>query len=217
MRNYRKYTVLAIACFMLLFSFAESKAEDASREALEYRLMSMLISEEYENEFSLIVIGSETEPWCLGGGLGVLREEWRMLKTETIDALITANTGEVRRLEDSFDLPVEYRLVSEQDYMKTLMGDTGGAESTTLDAGSEGSAGMDAYAAISGATEPDWDSFDEAYPDAQGYLAFSRIDTAWPSAAAGSLWMKDWRATRSTWRCTGAPCSTLPPQAPTRS
>ena len=161
MRNYRKYTVLATACFTLLFSFAESKADDATREALEYRLMSILISEEYESEFSLIVIGSETEPWCLSGGLGVLREEWRMLKTETIDALITANTGEVRRLEDSFDLPVEYRLVSEKDYMKTLMGDAGGAENTVLDAGSDGSAGMDAYAAISGATEPDWDSFDE--------------------------------------------------------
>jgi hypothetical protein len=104
----------------------------------------------------------------------MLREEWRMLRTETIDALITANSEEPGRLENSFDLPVEYRLVSEKDYMKTLMGEDA-TESATLEADSESSTGMDAYAAISGATEPDWDSFDEAYPDAQGYLAFSKF------------------------------------------
>ena len=35
--------------------------------------------------------------------------------------------------------------------------------------------GADVYAAISEAADPDWDNFDKVFPDAQGYLTFSRV------------------------------------------
>jgi len=35
--------------------------------------------------------------------------------------------------------------------------------------------GAEAYAAKRAATEPDWDNFDRVFPDARGYLTFSRV------------------------------------------
>lgn len=176
MRKYRLPGFMVMICIVLLLSFADGTTEDASRETTDYELMSLLISDEYESEFSLILIGRDTEPWCLAGRLDILREEWPKLKNETIDALIINNRGETSRLDERFRLPVEYRLVSDREYLKALHGGTDRSDDETLPAGTEPAAsGADVYAAISDSTEPDWDNFDRVYPDAQGYLTFSRV------------------------------------------
>ena len=83
MRNYRKFRFLAIFVVVLSLTFAYGRAEEASCESPEYELMSLLISDEFEEEFSLILINQDTEPWCLGGGLDFLRKDWPRLKSET--------------------------------------------------------------------------------------------------------------------------------------
>jgi hypothetical protein len=132
--------------------------------------MSLLIREQYGSEFSVILINPDTEGWCLQEQLTFLRRRWSMLRQETIDSLIVNNSGGTQRLAERFSVPVEYRLLSETEYLQSLRGDK------TLAAGTEpASTGIDAYEAISGAVEPDWDGFDAAFPDAQGYLTFSRM------------------------------------------
>ncbi|MDD3643836.1 MAG: hypothetical protein PHQ19_10280, partial [Candidatus Krumholzibacteria bacterium] len=80
------------------------------------------------------------------------------------------------RLAERFSLPVRYRLVSEDEYLRSLRLDTDRAGDGTLAAGADAAAtGMGAYAAISGAVEPDWDNFDSVFPDALGYMTFSRV------------------------------------------
>ena len=120
MRNYRQSGFLAIVCILLLMTFADGKADDASPETTEYELMSLIIDDEYEGEFSPILINRDTEPWCLGGQLGVLQKTWRELKSETIDALIVNNRGATCQLEKQFRLSVDYRLLSEQEYLEVL-------------------------------------------------------------------------------------------------
>lgn len=169
MRNNRKPGLLVIICIVLLLTFAESRADDTSCESTEYELMSLFINTEYDTVFSLILINRETEEWCLGGNLGVLLEAWPELKSETIDALIVNNRGTTYRLDKRFRIPVEYRLLSEQEYVKVLQVDrilkAGGASVAT---------GMQEYTSTDDAAEPDWDNFDRVFPDAQGYLTFSR-------------------------------------------
>ncbi|UCD20149.1 MAG: hypothetical protein JSU64_03155, partial [candidate division WOR-3 bacterium] len=149
MRNYRKPGFLAIICIVLLLTFAESRADDTSCESTEYELMSLLINAEYDTVFSLILINRETEEWCLGGNLGVLLEEWPELKSETIDALIVNNRGTTCRLDERFRIPVEYRLLSEQEYVKILQ------EGRTLKAdGASLATGMQQYTSADDAAEP---------------------------------------------------------------
>ncbi len=173
MRNIRILLAAANIFAAALMQAAECGAQVAPCRSDEYDLMSLLIREQYGSEFSLIVISGGTEPWCLRQQLGFLRKKWPELKTETIDSLIVANNGVSRRLDTRFDLPVEYRVISDAEYIAALRGDSAGP-GLAASAGSAGT-GLEAYAAVSGAFQPDWDGFDRAFPDAQGYLIFSRI------------------------------------------
>ncbi|HSG29515.1 MAG TPA: hypothetical protein VLA34_13630 [Candidatus Krumholzibacterium sp.] len=176
MRNNRKYLSLAIACVVLLLSFVDGKTEERSPGSDDYELMSLLIGDEFEAEFSLILIDRETEPWCLGGNLAVIRKTWPDLKSETIDALIIANREASCRLTENFRIPVDYRLVSEKEYVQVLQNGRSASGGKVLSAGStSGGTDMDAYASSGDEFQPDWDNFDRVFPDAQGYLTFSRV------------------------------------------
>jgi len=171
----RKHTLhLVVACIAIaLLQAAECGAEGVSGRPDEYELMSLLIREQYGSEFSLILIGRDTESWCLGEGLGFLHRQWPQLKGETIDSLIVNNRGAVHRLARRFRLPVEYRLLSDQEYLEVLGGNT---DDGTFAAGADAAvSGMEVYEALRDAVEPDWDNFDRVFPDVQGYLTFSRV------------------------------------------
>lgn len=169
MRKYGKSLLTGIISIVLLPAFAEGNAGDSPLEPTEYELMSLLVNDEYEKEFSLIIISRETESWCLGGQLGILRETWPELRNETIDALIVNNRGGTCRVEERFSLLVECRLLSEREYVGVLQ------PGRTIEAGSAAAgAGMAQYAGALGDAAPDWDNFDRVFPDAQGYLTFSR-------------------------------------------
>ncbi len=138
--------------------------------------MSLLIREQYGSEFNMILINSDTESWCLREQLSFLQRQWPKLKQETIDSLIVNNSGETCELDKKFRIPVDYRLVSDHEYMQALYNNADPAGGKTLKAGNEPAvSGTDAYAAISEAAEPDWDNFDKVFPDAQGYLTFSKV------------------------------------------
>jgi hypothetical protein len=138
--------------------------------------MSLLIRELYGSEFTLILIDRDTESWCVSEPLGCLTKTWPKLKGETIDSLIANNSGAPHRLAESFSLPVEYRLISDDKYLEVLRCNSNSSGGGTLAAGADAAAtGMDAYAATRGAVEPDWDNFDKVFPDVQGYLTFSRV------------------------------------------
>ena len=179
-------TAAAAAATTAAAAAATTAAGDASCRAAEYELMSLLIREHYGSEFSLILIGRDTESWCLRQHLGFLQRQWPGLRSETIDSLIVVNSGATRRLAEKFILPVRYRLVAEDEYLRTLRLDQDRSAGGALQAGATLAAtGMEAYAAISGALEPDWDNFDRVFPDALGYLTFSRI--AFDSACTQAL------------------------------
>lgn len=175
MRNSRIHRMLAAVVIVLLVGTAECGAQDASCRTCRYDLMSLLVREQYGSEFSLVLIGDETEQWCIKEHLGFLQRKWPGLKSETIDSLIVCNNGMVGSLDERFDIPVEYRLVSYDEYLHVLRGGGEDREGITVRAASPASSGLEAYSAINGALEPDWDSFDRAFPDAQGYLRFSRV------------------------------------------
>ncbi len=167
MGNHRRSVLIAITSMFLLLSIADGKTEDASVEPAEYELMSMLIENEYESEFSLILINPETESWCLRGNLGALRKRWPKLKSETLDALIVNNRGASCMLEKQFRLPVDYRLLSEEEYLKILQ------NGRVLKAGAASVEEANVNPASAGFV-PDWDNFDRVFPESQGYLTFSR-------------------------------------------
>jgi hypothetical protein len=176
MRKYRLPAILAMIIVTMSLHVADSMAEGASTEAQAYEVMSLLIREQYGTEFNMILIGRDTENWCLREQLDFLQRQWPKLKQETIDSLIVNNSGVKYRLAERFSIPVEYRLVPDHEYLQALQGNTDHSGGETLKAGGEAAvSGMDAYAAISDATEPDWDNFDKVFPDAQGYLTFSRV------------------------------------------
>lgn len=176
MRMHKQIGLWAIFIIILLLQGADSRTEGASCKSDEYEVMSLLIREQYDEEFSLILINRDTESWCLRGQMDFLQRRWPKLKTETIDSLIINNSGATDRLAERFHIPVEYQLVSDHEYRKALKDKTDHSEIRTLKAGTQPAAtGTDVYAAISAATEPDWDNFDKIYPDAQGYLTFSRV------------------------------------------
>ncbi|MCX5753115.1 MAG: hypothetical protein NTW97_05650 [Candidatus Krumholzibacteria bacterium] len=143
--------------------------------------MSLLIREHYGSDFTLILIDRDIESWCLREPLGFLMKQWPNLKGETIDSLIANNSGAPYRFAERFSLPVEYRLMSDDEYFKVLRCDANPSGAVTLEAGADvGAAGMEANAANRGAAEhaavePDWDNFDKVFPDALGYLTFSRV------------------------------------------
>lgn len=176
MRKYRLPAILAIITVTLLLGVADSMAWEKVTESQDYEVMSLLINEQYGSEFNMILINRDTESWCLREQLSFLQRQWPNLKNETIDALIVNNSGETREFATKFHLPVKYKLVTDYEYLQALLNSDGISEEEILDAGTDPSvSGMDAYAAIKEATDPDWDNFDKIYPDAQGYLTFSRV------------------------------------------
>jgi hypothetical protein len=198
MRKYAISAILAITIAVLLLQVAPCNAQAGSCRSDEYELMSLLVREQYGSEFSLILIGRDTETWCLREQLSFLQRRWPRLRSETIDSLIVGNSGAPQCLAAEFDLPVEYRLISEAQYLEALRGGEGEAEAGTLAAGSGGAAsGAEAYASISGSVEPDWDGFDRTFPDAQGYLTFSRV--AFDSDCTQALVIFS-----NSYRCSGA-------------
>lgn len=176
MRKNGLVSIFAIFTAALLLQGGQATAGERSCTDDAYELMSLLIREQYGSEFSLILIGRDTESWCLRENLGFLQRKWPRLRGETIDSLIVRNSGAPGRLDEMFDLRVEYRLVPEERYLRALGLDPALEGGGTIAAGADAAAtGMEAYAAVQGALEPDWDNFDRVYPDAQGYLIFSRV------------------------------------------
>ena len=167
------WTVIGIA---LLLQASGAMAEGASCRSDEYKVMSLFIREQFDAEFSLILINRDTESWCLREQLSFLQRQWPKLKGETIDSLIVNNSGATVRLTESFRVPVKYRLVSDHEYLQALHDSADPSGDRTLKAGADSApSGVDAYASITEATDPDWDNFDRVFPDAQGYLTFSRV------------------------------------------
>ncbi|MBN2069901.1 MAG: hypothetical protein JW814_00475 [Candidatus Krumholzibacteriota bacterium] len=170
MRNFLQAGSLAIICIVLLITFADSMAGDKSCQSTEYELMSMLITSEYESEFSPVLINRDTELWCIAERLDILQKEWPGLKSETIDSLIAINRGPAVRLTGQFCIPVDYKLVSEEEYADLL-----GLRNIFKAGEGSGVAGMGQHASAGDRAEPDWNNFDRVFPEAQGYLTFSRI------------------------------------------
>jgi hypothetical protein len=176
MRNYGLHMSMTMIGIALLLTVADCRAESASCRPDEYEVMSLLIRAQYDKEFGLILINRDTEPWCLREQLTFLQRKWTGLSSETIDSLIVSNSGASCRLAGRFRLPVEYRLVSDKEYLQALLDTMDCPGDGTLQAGTgSASSGAEAYAAITDSIEPDWDNFDRVFPDAQGYLTFSRV------------------------------------------
>ena len=56
MRKYRRFGILVIMSIVLILQVADSRAEEASCKADEYKVMSLLIQEQYDKEFELIPV-----------------------------------------------------------------------------------------------------------------------------------------------------------------
>ena len=176
MRKNRAAGTFAIVTIALLLQTGGSVAADTSCKTSEYELMSLLIREHYGSDFTLILIDRDAESRCLFEPLGFLMKQWPKLKGETIGSLIANNSGAPHRFAERFSLPVEYRLMSDDEYFKVLRCDANSSGAGTLAAGADVAAtGMEANAAKRGAVEPDWDNFDKVFPDALGYLTFSKV------------------------------------------
>jgi len=176
MRKNKAAGIFAIVTVALFLQVGDSVAGDTSCRTSEYELMSLLIREHYGSDFSLILIDRDAESRCLFEPLGFLMKQWPKLKGETIDSLIANNSGAPHRFTERFSLPVEYRLMSDDEYFKVLRCNSNSSGTGTLEAGADvAAAGMEANAAKRGAVEPDWDNFDKVFPDVLGYLTFSKV------------------------------------------
>ena len=118
----------------------------ANIEQWEYEIMSALISSYYGNDFELLLIDDHTEAWCIKEQLKELRSEWVELKSETIDSLITRNNHSVP-IKNKLSVDTKYQLMPRDSYYEILK--AGGC--------------------------PDWDHFDEVYPDSPGFMTISRV------------------------------------------
>ena len=186
MRKNRAAGTFAIVTIALLLQTGVVVAANTSCRTSEYELMSLLIREHYGSDFTPILIDRDAESRCLFEPLGFLMKQWPNLKGETIDSLIANNSGAPHRFAERFSLPVEYRLMSDDEYFKVLRCNSNSSGAGTLEAGADvGAAVMEANAANRGAVEPDWDNFDKVFPDALGYLTFSRL--AFDSECAQAL------------------------------
>lgn len=119
--------------------------EGMGLEPEEYAALSVLIDSLYTRDYALIVIGSRTEPWCIHTQLHMLRERWPDLKQETVDSLIMRNSVSAD-VAGMFAIRSVHRVVTESEYRRVL----------------------------GGPAAPDWEAFDSAFVDAQGYLVVSR-------------------------------------------
>lgn len=176
-----KYPGLCVVAAALLAA-ASGSLDAGGPEGIEscgetsYGLISTLIREEYGKDFGLILVNRRTEPICLGVNLVSLMEEWEGLRRETIDSLIVANTGRTCIIEEKLDLDVEYRIVGEEEYFRSLAGgESGGKGDIYFDEGLIYSGHRGPEEAEGDTIHPSWESFDGEYPDAQGFLTFSMV------------------------------------------
>lgn len=146
--------VRIINCIIVVLGVCASTGFGASQSETkneckfeEYDIMSVLITAEYGSDYELILINTNTETWSIQTQMEILLETWPTLEQETIDSLILKNSGVHAILEEKFDLPATYLLISKQEFCRALQD----------------------------SLNPDWDNFDTTYPDAQGYLTFSRV------------------------------------------
>ena len=103
---------------------------------------------EYEIMSNLIdsYYGDDFELLLIDDQIDGLRTEWVELKAETIDSLITRNGCSVA-LENKLSVASRYRLMSRNSYHEILKASNG----------------------------PNWDNFDELYPESPGFLVVSRV------------------------------------------
>ena len=148
MRAYAGYFIsLLIFIALTTASYGGNDRPDQSNiEKWEYEIMSNLIDAYYGNDFELLLIDDQTEPWCIRGRVDGLRSEWVELKAETIDSLIVRNGCSVP-LSNKLSVESNYRLMSRSSYHEVLKAGNG----------------------------PDWDNFDALYPESPGFLIISRV------------------------------------------
>ncbi len=148
MRAYTSYfIILLIFIALTTASYAGNDRPDTSTvERWEYEIMSNLIDSYYGDDFELLLIDDQTEPWCIRGKVAGLRSEWVDLKAETIDSLIVRNGSSVP-IQTKFSIGSKYRLMSRNSYHEILKASGG----------------------------PDWDNFDSLYPESPGFLVISRV------------------------------------------
>ncbi|MBN1163812.1 MAG: hypothetical protein JXB45_04490 [Candidatus Krumholzibacteriota bacterium] len=176
MKIFKTIAMSILLGFSVLLSLSEGKVpETASCESSVYEVMSVLLREEYGEDFKLILINCDTEPIYEGIG-DFSREQWPGLKKETIDSLIIRNSGQMDCLEANFNLAVEYALIPERQYLRALQDSSDHREDKVY---SESGGYLilcdKEHAAECDTIQPDWDNFDKVYPDAQGFLTFSRV------------------------------------------
>ena len=148
MRVYAGYfiTLLVFIALTTASYGGNNHPEQSEIETWEYEIMSNLINSYYGDDFGLLLIDDQTEPWCIRGRIDGIRAEWVDLKPETIDSLIVRNGCSVP-MRRNLSLDSEYRLMSRNSYHEIL--EAGNA--------------------------PDWDKFDTAYPESPGFLVLSRV------------------------------------------
>jgi len=66
MRKNKPAVLFAILTIVMLLQAGAGMAGDTSCRTSEYEIMSLLIQEQYGSEFSLILIGRDTESSCPG-------------------------------------------------------------------------------------------------------------------------------------------------------
>ena len=123
----------------------DREVSPANIEQWEYEIMSTLISSYYGSDFELLLIDDHTEAWCIRERLNELSSEWVELKPETIDSLITRNDHSVP-IKNKLSVDTKYQLMSRDSY----------------------------YEVLKAGECPNWDYFEEVYPDTPGFMTISR-------------------------------------------
>jgi hypothetical protein len=148
MRVYAGYfiTILIFIALTTASYGGNDQPDQSVIEKWEYEIMSNLIESYYGNDFELLLIDDQTEPWCIRGRIDGLRTTWVELRAETIDSLIVRNGCSVP-IKKKLAIETRYRLMSRNSYHDILKAGKG----------------------------PNWDNFDELYPESPGFLVVSRV------------------------------------------
>ncbi len=115
-------------------------------EMQEYEAISVLITSYYGIDYELILINENTEAWCIGTQLDMLKRKWDDLKNETIDSLITRNSHSIK-LNNNLPLNTGYILFTYDKFIDVLQD----------------------------SINPNWDNFDKIFPDTPGFITVSRV------------------------------------------
>jgi hypothetical protein len=141
------YTITLLLSMLFAADLHAGKTVTAEMaERWEYEIMSTLIAEYYGGDFELLLIDDHTEAWCIREGLARLRDAWPQLKPDAIDSLIARNRRPAK-LARKLSIETEYRLMPQNDYR----------------------------AVLSAGAAPDWDHFEEMYPETPGFMTISRV------------------------------------------